>query len=546
MSKGLNIIVFGMPGAGKSALLGALWQASQSQPAVLGGTLADASGGLAELHGALYAQQPAQSAGKLAGYSVALDTANGAPLEATLVDCDGAIAEDFLAKPHTALHSREAAAKAMVYADALLLLVDPTAGGVQLEKEFLQFCTLVQSLEKLRSHRSEVAGLPIYLVLTKCDMLAKPTDTGSAWIQKIEEGKRKLDKRFQEFLDKMPNREALPFGKVDVRVWATAVKRPQLADRPAAATAEEDAKLKTAVKKPQVAERSTRSQEPYGVAELFRQCFEAARAFQHNRKRASEALQFTLLGFSGLIALMLLAAGLFVVIRPNAEITSLESKIREAMPGQKGKSTDLLKEPLDKRVKDLDEIMANPVFDKVPSELQQEVKGALAEIGKYRELNKEFVEFVKEPRYAKSDEDLVNIEKELDKIKLPDEYKDAWKETKLVKKEGQFRQDIDKLRLAVKSEEVWIREQIEEGKKLRKQGGRVISGDASGKEREAWFSQVKEFMTRQPRHKETEPLDEKAPTVRYSVVYRFPQVERAQLELRSIKKNVEDLVRQAQ
>ena len=114
----------------------------------------------------------------------------------------------------------------------------------------------------------------------------------------------------------------------------------------------------------------------------------------------------------------------------------------------------------------------------------------------------------------------------------------------LAKKQEQYRTAIKNLREAVKTEETWIRGQIDEGKKLKKQAGLVIAGALNGKERDAWFSQVQEFLNRNP-HKETDRLPN-SPTITYGVVYRFPQVERAQNELRGIKKNVEDLRRQAQ
>ena len=65
--RGLRILLFGMPGSGKTSLLGALWQAGQSQEPILGSKISNPSGGLAELHEAVYGHQPAKPAGELAG-----------------------------------------------------------------------------------------------------------------------------------------------------------------------------------------------------------------------------------------------------------------------------------------------------------------------------------------------------------------------------------------------------------------------------------------------------------------------------------------------
>ena len=68
-------------------------------------------------------------------------------------------------------------------------------------------------LEQGRGQRTEVGGLPIFLVLTKCDLLAQVDDKALDWIEHIEERKRQLDGRFREFLARQsPGEGPLPFG----------------------------------------------------------------------------------------------------------------------------------------------------------------------------------------------------------------------------------------------------------------------------------------------------------------------------------------------
>src|SRR5207245_4735258 len=102
------------------------------------------------------------------------------------------------------------------------------------------------------------------LVLTKCDLIAKPADTSAQWMERIEERKREVHQRFQEFLAQQAAQEQMPFGSIDLHLWATAVKRPALADAPA------------------------RPKEPYGFAELFRQCLDSARGFRERRPQAPQ------------------------------------------------------------------------------------------------------------------------------------------------------------------------------------------------------------------------------------------------------------------
>src|SRR3989442_129506 len=81
------------------------------------------------------------------------------------------------------------------------------------------------------TQRTDVADLPVYLVLTKCDLLARKEDTFAKWLTRIDEGKRRVDEKFREYLKE----QGAGFGTLKMRLWATSIKRPALADRPAQA-----------------------------------------------------------------------------------------------------------------------------------------------------------------------------------------------------------------------------------------------------------------------------------------------------------------------
>src|SRR5947209_2537484 len=209
-----RIVLFGMPDAGKTSLLGALAQSAQTQEHILRGKL--------------------------------LDTRT------------------------------------------LIPTVDVSGDAAQLKQNFAQFTRFLRTLERSRGERTEVGGLPVYLVLTKCDLIAKPADTNAQSMEHIEERKREVHQRFQEFLAEQAAQEQMPFGSTDLHLWATAVKRPSLADWPA------------------------RPKEPYGVAELFRQCLDSARGFRERRRQATQRLGLVvgllavMIGFMALLALFFL------------------------------------------------------------------------------------------------------------------------------------------------------------------------------------------------------------------------------------------------
>src|SRR5205807_8915514 len=101
----LRIVLFGMPDAGKSSLLGALAQAAQTQEHVLNGHLTDLSQGLSELQRRLYEEAPRETLEEIVPYPVAFEpfatpgqATDAERIEAVLVDCDGRVANELLAR----------------------------------------------------------------------------------------------------------------------------------------------------------------------------------------------------------------------------------------------------------------------------------------------------------------------------------------------------------------------------------------------------------------------------------------------------------------
>src|SRR2546421_8635146 len=70
----VRIVLFGMPDAGKSSLLGALAQAARLQEHVLNGHVSDLSQGLAELRQRLYEGAPRQTLEEVIPFPVAYES----------------------------------------------------------------------------------------------------------------------------------------------------------------------------------------------------------------------------------------------------------------------------------------------------------------------------------------------------------------------------------------------------------------------------------------------------------------------------------------
>jgi hypothetical protein len=509
----VDIVLFGGPGAGKTSLVGALAEAAQSQPAVLHAQLKEVQGTLAELRETTYKKGPAPTREEVQTITVTLEplpNVKEPPTTANLIDCSGAAAQKLLAGP-TPPEAGTPLGRAVFEADAVLLVVDASAEPAELDRNFAQLGVFLTRFQEARGRRIDVAGLPLYLVLSKCDLLARPSDTHSQWMQRIEEGKRRVAERFQDFAERQAD---LPFGGVELRLWATAVKRPTLADRPA------------------------KPMEPYGVAELFRQVFGSAREFQQAREQASGRLSLAVVGTFGLILVLGLVAGLFYVLRPSLALTDLENQVRAVLPGTT--TADRLREPLDERREQLEKLKEHALYPDLPEKLREEVAQAQREIEAYQQASKELLAKVTDPRFATREEELNEIAKKLDAFRLPETYAQAWNETKLAKRLAQWQFDLQKLRDAVGEEEKWTREQIALGETLLKQGGLVLAKSLPAAERDAWFLKVKEYIEREPRRKRS---DRVAPgsSLTYDHVYKFQRVETARKEWDRTKEKLKEL-----
>lgn len=503
--KNLRIVLFGMPDAGKSSLLGAFVQAAQLQPQILGAQLADPEGKLTELKKQVYEGKAPPTRDEMVSYPATLQPplGDGPAFQATFLDCDGRLAQEYLGQKRS-LDERSPLAQAMRQADALVLVVAPSADTAALDQTFVQFGQFLHQMEEQRGRSSEIAGLPVYLVLTKCDLYARKEDGASQWMQRLEDGKRKIAKRFQDFLA-TEAKTARPFGVIDLHLWAAATRRPTFGE-------------------------VGRAPEPYGVAELFHLVLDSARAFHDRRGQAHQRLHATVAGLVGLLAVMALLAGGFLLSRPSAEVVALEGNVRSILP-ESGAAPEYLREPLDDKIKQLAKIQEDPHFAQLPGKLQDEVRNGKAEFETYRKLLKKFKD-LGEPRFLKAETDIEKKTQELDSISLPPKY--DWSETRLAKNMRQYRAELQALGKTVAGEKDWFQKQIAEGDDLRSQ---TIPGVGT-KGRKQWIDQADAFSKRKERGEELAEVPG-VPRMKYRELYEFPSLKSARRDWREMKANVE-------
>ncbi len=524
----LSIVLFGLPAAGKSSLLGALAQAAQAQEHLLNGKLTDVSHGLDELRRRLYEESARRTADEVVPYAVNFEpfhpderkAKSDGHVGAVLIDCDGRVANDLLVRRQAiADDSPEGTlAREVLDADTLVLVLDASAPPAQVESDFAEFDRFLRQLETRRGERAEVGGLPVFLVLTKCDLLAGVGDTTADWMERIEQHKRDVDGRFRRFLAR---REAesgpLPFGRLELHLWATAVKRPALAGSPA------------------------KEREPYGVAELFRQCLECAAAFRGTRRRAGRRLLWTAGGAIGLVAAMIALAATFTLRGLDTPTNALRERFALLRDTGAASEMDRLRAPvgeLRERLKQWRELRDDPSFDDLSAEERQTAKARIDELeaylGYYDRLSQS-----PRSRDARSRRELEEIERNLKtELSLPSP---EWKSTESGREFSRRLQDAEALTAALDRAEGWYRESAAKAESLRS----FVGQQTAGINWPRWTEDAESLLSPdyRPPFSRTTPVDGAAsPLTHEATVLRYAEVATARTDWESKRIRLQHIV----
>jgi hypothetical protein len=380
----LRIVLFGKPGAGKTSLLGALGQAGRIQENLLKAKLVDPSQTLESRRNELYENRTEPTKQPITLYPVQLQAEGSRrPENVLLIDCAGGAAADLLAQPQLPTDAAGSLADFVLHADAILVAIDAASPRDKLDADFAELMPFLDRWQEHRADRAEVGGLPVFLVLTKCDRLAKPDDSILDWVEAIEAEKSRVH---HEFLRTFERRD-VPFGRLDVQVWATAVQRP-------------------------------RAPEPYGVAELFRIVVGEARRYRARRQRSTRMLFGTLTGAAGVLTALLALMVVFLVTRPNP--------LRSRVPDDEPNATVRLAGPLSHlraTLRDLRSLESDPEYDTLRPSERERVEAYADEIDEYlRVYSKVHALFAPGQKHALA---------EVDSIDLPNERRHDWQDTEL-------------------------------------------------------------------------------------------------------------------
>jgi hypothetical protein len=425
----LRLVLFGMPDAGKSSLLGALSQAAQTQERVLHGQLSDPTQGLSELRERVYESRQRETLDEIVPYPVRFSPYGQPSVPAILYDCDGRTANALLTQKRSIEKENRTGtlAGAVLSADALFLTVDASAPHSQIEDDFREFLRFLRFLEKFRSREQAVGGMPVYLVLTKCDLLVRDASVERhKWEEQIANRKSEVIDRFRQFLAGHGVKHGeFSFGTIDLEVRATAVRQPALADD------------------------NAKDREPFGVAELFNTAFTEAMAYRDRQIRSRKRVFWTVAGAGSFLA-TLIVAGILLFVNPREPSQfTLADRVESLRATEGPTAVTRLGTSLDRRMKDWIEVQSDPGFPALPDHLQNFVRMRLEEGSAYIRFRDELAE-IPPPGRARSLAELQKIEERLTKLMPPAPYQGEWAVTEAMRqRERLLTEEIPRLRTVV-------------------------------------------------------------------------------------------------
>jgi hypothetical protein len=398
-----QVLLFGHAGAGKSSLLAALVRAGEAQGETLRGEVQESSGRLSAIRDAVYRGTELERTNtELTSYTVRVrpwrvgPVAVAEPVTVLLHDCSGKAAESLIRHPSSLRDpdTKAPIARAVIEADAILLLVDATSDDEQLQEAFEEFDTFLTIVAQGKANAREVGGFPVLLVLTKCDELARPGDTRAQWEARVHQRAERAWKQFDAFLkdadphDGIPS-PFLPFGSIDLSVYAIAIRLPALADSPSA------------------------PETPYQVAELFRDCFAAAQTHRERVTASNRRLMWTVRAAVGLVGVMFLGALLVVLFPPQRGDPGLAERVKGYGEHEPPASVRLDDANIAKNKRILASYRDDPAFATLPENLREFVVNRLREIDDYQAYRAKLA-VATAPGDARTLDDLQGVERRLE------------------------------------------------------------------------------------------------------------------------------------
>jgi hypothetical protein len=327
----------------------------------------------------------------------------------------------------------------------------------------------------------------------------------------------------KETLEEQPTQEHKidsPFGRIDLHIWATAIKRPALEGSPA------------------------KPRDPYGVAELFRQCLTEAAAYRERVRRASRRL-WVLLGTTCLALVGMLVITLTLWLNSqSSQVSLLSSNVQDLQIFNRGGPAERLRGSLsDLRAKlaRFQQIHDNSLFGSLPGEQREFVNERIDELKEYIGYLDKVQKESERPLAAETSEEA--LQKRLERLEvdlaLP---RQEWVGTRAAEMREQMVAAAKALREAIQRARNWFEGAAESAGRLWSFADYRAENNA-GIDWAAWTIQVQKLLdpAYRPPFTEADPLPG-APSLTYATALRFDRVVEARLNWETERKRLAQLL----
>jgi hypothetical protein len=404
MPRALQILILGEPGSGKTSLLGALAEASATQAEILGGRLTETNPSLEDLRCRIYEGEIPSTEQDLVNYPLQFSSPGGNErFDVVLTDTGHKAALDIfsLRKLRT---QENAIGNGLFDVDALILAVD--SSGPRLENRLRELAEFLHWLEKARGQDACVGGLPVFVALTRCDLLPGLGQGGAGWLDRIGEGKQQARQALGSFLDRPRNRLGAAFGDLALSLETTATKRPPMKGN------------------------EGRSREPFGVAELFGRAIASAGSFRRRANHANRRL-----GWAVTAAVVLLSAfclSIFALLGQKGSSDSETRRLQAALDSFKSREAQTpslrLREPLQTHISELADIRHDAAFGRLPQEQKDYLESRLKELREYKAYKDRLLQ-LPSPESVRTESELKELQANLAKLEPPPQHQSDWDQT---------------------------------------------------------------------------------------------------------------------
>ena len=318
-------------------------------------------------------------------------------------------------------------------ADAIIFVIDASATPGRIEADLHAAAGFLRQFQSERGEATKVGGLPVALVLSKCDLIAGSADRTANWLARIEERKFNAARRFREFVSEGDD---FDFGDIDLTVTATAIRHPALSDQ------------------------GGDGETPLGVAELFHDAVSAADEYRRRLGRSESRLSWTLLIAVGFVALCVAVGAALLAAQSSAHL--LASKIDGYRAREGPTAATRLAPPLSRKLTELAEFESDPEFPKLSAGQRRFVRDRRAEIVTYRAWS-DRLGSLPNPLDARSLEDLQDIEQRWrGEGAIPEAYASEWAATESGQLHRQRLTEFAALRTAAESWSLWYRDKTKQ------------------------------------------------------------------------------------